>query len=237
MREALRGRRRHFRLVLADGIREDERVREVTALARTAAIPVATMPRETLDLMVGPVNHQGILLETSRYPWSDLDAQLAEPKPVLMLDHLQDPQNVGTLLRAAEAAGIGGVILARDRAAEITPAVVNASAGAVEHLRIAQVTNLTQAARQLKDAGWWVAVLDDTPSAQPLFEATIPDPTLLVVGAEGAGVSPGLAKEADLVLKIPMVGKVSSLNAATAGSIAIYELVRRSRSAAGSVAT
>jgi 23S rRNA (guanosine2251-2'-O)-methyltransferase len=146
---------------------------------------------------------------------------------VLILDHLQDPQNVGTLLRAAETAGVAGVVMAADRAAEVTPAVVNASAGAVEHLRVATVTNLVQAIEAMKRSGRWVAGLDTGPGATDLFTTEVPTPVALVVGAEGLGLGANLRKHCDLVLSLPIRGNVQSLNAATAGSIALYELLRR----------
>jgi 23S rRNA (guanosine2251-2'-O)-methyltransferase len=148
----------------------------------------------------------------------------------LILDHLQDPQNFGTLLRTAEATGVAGIILPHDRAVSVTPSVVNSSSGAVEHQRVCQVTNLAQSIEVLKKNGWWVAALEGSPDSADLFTATIPEPIAFIVGSEGGGISPGLKKHCDLLLSIPMVGRVASLNAATAGSIALYELFRRSKS-------
>lgn len=229
--EALRGRRRHRQLLLAEGIKEDERIRHLIDAARAANIPIIRLPRAELDRRTHFANHQGVALETTSYPYARLADVLMTPAPgtVLILDHLQDPQNLGTLLRAAEATGVTGVLIPRRRAAEVTPAVVNASAGAVEHLSVCQVPNLVQAIAELKRAGWWVAALDTGPDAHDLFKVELPSPLALVIGSEGTGISPNVRRHSDLVLAIPMTGRIASLNAATAGSVALFELLRRSR--------
>jgi len=227
--EALRGRRRHRRLYVAAGIEEHARVAAIIQAARENRLPVSIVPRDQLDRMVGSVNHQGVVLETSPYPYVDLNA-LADPSPesiVLVLDHLEDPQNVATLLRTAEAVGVRGVILPERRAAGITPAVVNASAGAVEHLQIALVTNLARTVDELRERGYWIIALEPGAAAQSLFVAPLPTPLVLFVGSEGRGLSPILVRRADVQVVIPMFGRVTSLNAAVAGSIDLYEVVRR----------
>jgi 23S rRNA (guanosine2251-2'-O)-methyltransferase len=203
--------------------------------------------RQMLD-QVGPVNHQGIVAEAATYPYVDLDELLSVPKPAwpapmsatggaeaasadasaqtadplyVILDHLQDVQNLGTLLRTAEAMAVTGVLLPDRRAAGITPAVVNASAGAVEHLRIALVGNLSQTIARLKAANVWVAGLDAGPDAIPLSKADLTGPLALVVGAEGAGLARLVREQCDWLLAIPMYGVVASLNAAVAGSVAL----------------
>jgi 23S rRNA (guanosine2251-2'-O)-methyltransferase len=204
-------------------------VQELIMQAQTRRIEVRLVPRRELDRLLGPVNHQGIALETSSYPYVHLDQILSQGggRPILVLDHLQDPQNLATLLRTAEAVGVAGVLLPERRAAGVTPAVVNASAGAVEHLRIAQVVNLARAVDEARDCGYWVLALEPGPSAQSLFDADIPTPALLIVGSEGRGMSPVLLKRADLQVALPMRGRITSLNAAVAGSIALYELLRQ----------
>ena len=225
--EALRGRRDVERLFLAEGGREDERVREISRLAQARGAEIEVIPRLMLDDVTRGANHQGIALEAEAYRYVELDQLLEIPGSVLVLDHLQDPQNLGTLLRTAEAAGIAGVVMPQNRTATITPAVVNASAGAVEHVRIATVPNLAQALETLRGGGRWIVGLDTGPGATNLFTTAIPTPTVLVVGAEGPGLSPLLRKRCDLVVSLPMVGKVASLNAATAGAIGLYELLRQ----------
>lgn len=227
--EALRGRRRHRLLLVAEGTERQGRVQTLVELALAKGLPVRRVPRRELDRLLGPVNHQGIALETAAYPYVRLDQILhhAAGRPILALDHLQDPQNLATLLRTAEAVGVAGVLLPERRAAGVTPAVVNASAGAVEHLRIAPVVNLARAVDEAREHGYWITALEPGPAAQNLFEADVPTPALLIVGSEGRGMSPVLLERADVQVALPMRGYVTSLNAAVAGSIALYELLRR----------
>jgi 23S rRNA (guanosine2251-2'-O)-methyltransferase len=225
--EALRGRRSIERLFVAEGAREDERLRGLMALATERGAEIDRIPRLMLDDATRGANHQGIALEAEPYRYAEFEDLLAAPGTILVLDHLQDPQNVGTLFRAAEAAGVAGVVIPADRAAGVTPAVVNASAGAVEHLRVTAVPNLARALEAFKGTGRWVAGLDAGSGASNIFATEIPTPTVLVVGAEAAGLGTNLRKHCDLLLALPMRGHVDSLNAATAGAIAIYELLRR----------
>lgn len=231
--ETLRGNREVFGLTFAEGIKLDDRLRRIEAAAVERGIPIDRAPRELLDALA-PANHQGVLLEAGGFPYADLDDLRNNPGTVLILDHLQDPQNLGTLIRTAEAAGVTGIVIPENRSAEITPAVVNASAGAVELLPVAVVPNLSNAIKALRSAGWWVAALDSGDDAVDIQSAELPLPLALVVGSEGEGVSSLLRKTADLILSIPMVGRIESLNAATAGSIAIYEVFRRERKLAAS---
>jgi 23S rRNA (guanosine2251-2'-O)-methyltransferase len=226
--ETLRGRRGVERLFLAEGGRADERIREITQLAQERGAETEVIPRLMLDDVTRGANHQGVALEAEAYRYTDFDQLLEIPGSVLVLDHLQDPQNLGTLLRAAEAAGVAGVVMPQNRTATVTPAVVNASAGAVEHMRIAMVPNLAQALESLRGSGRWVVGLDTGPGSSNLFTTAIPTPTALVVGAEGSGLSPLLRKRCDIVVSLPMLGRVASLNAATAGAIGLYELLRQS---------
>jgi 23S rRNA (guanosine2251-2'-O)-methyltransferase len=197
--------------------------------ASRRGVPVERLDRRELDEMTGGVNHQGIALVASGYPYASFEEIADRDGTVLVLDHLQDPQNVGTLLRAADAAGIAGVIIPRDRAAEVTPSVVNASSGAVEHVLVAQQPNLVRSIESLKESGRWALALDTGDRSVDLFSADLPLPATLVIGSEGDGVTPIVRKACDLVVQIPMAGRVASLNAATAGSIALFELVRRQR--------
>jgi 23S rRNA (guanosine2251-2'-O)-methyltransferase len=230
--ECLRaGRRTVHRILLAEGTRRSGTAADIITLAQERRCPLAEVPRQALE-RVGAVNHQGVLAETSPYPYVPLDDLLARAAAAaslyLVLDHLQDVQNLGTLLRTAEAMAVTGVLLPDRRSAEITPAVVNASAGAVEHLHIAQVGNLVQALQALKGAGVWIAGLDDAPGALPLGQADLGGHLALVVGAEGAGMSRLVRETCDWRLAIPMFGAVSSLNAAVSGSVALVA-ARQSR--------
>jgi 23S rRNA (guanosine2251-2'-O)-methyltransferase len=227
--ETLKGNRDVFAVMIADGVRMDDRMRRIQALAGTRRIPIDFVPRQLLDELT-TANHQGVVLEAGSFRYADLDDIRERPGTVLIFDHLQDPQNFGTLIRTAAAAGASGIIIPENRAADVTPAVVNASAGAVELIPVAVVPNLNNALKALKARGWWAAALDTGDDAIDIQQGEIPDPVALIIGSEGDGVSPLLRKNCDLILSIPMVGSVESLNAATAGSIAVYELLRRQRS-------
>jgi 23S rRNA (guanosine2251-2'-O)-methyltransferase len=226
--ETLRSARRTgTRLWVAEGMRQDVRVDEIVELAKTQEILVESVPRPLLDDMLPDVNHQGVLLEVPEFPYADLEDVIERPGTVLMLDHVQDPQNFGTLLRAADAAGVAGVVIPADRSVSVTPAVVNASAGAVEHLEIALVPNLGRAIDKLEESGRWIVGLAEGDGSQPLFETDVPMPVVLIVGSEGSGLSAGVRKRCQLLVSLPMLGRIGSLNAATAGSIALYDILRR----------
>jgi len=224
--ETLRARRRQpFRLRIAQGVEEKGRLQEIIKLCAARKLPVERVARQVLDSLAQ--GHQGVALETSAYPYSTLPdilkaaEQSSEPPFLLILDTLQDPQNLGTLLRAAEAVGVHGVLLPLRHTASVTPAVVNASSGASEHLLIAQA-NLAQAILTLKENDVWVVGLDADPPAQPPDKVRLDGPLALVVGSEGSGMRDLVRKSCDLLLRLPMRGQVASLNAATAGSVALY---------------
>lgn len=231
--ESLRaGRRQFYRLLLADTVRATDIVDDILTLAERASVPVERVPRRHLDWL-GEANHQGVALEASEYPYVDLDDILAEsirrsePPFLLLLDLLQDPQNVGTLLRTAEAVGVHGVVLQQRRAVGITPAVVHTSAGAVEHLLVAQVTNLPETVEYLKTRGIWVFGLEAVRGAKPYDQADFTGPVALVVGSEGEGIRRLVSERCDGMIWLPMRGNVTSLNAAVAGSIVLYEAWRQ----------
>jgi 23S rRNA (guanosine2251-2'-O)-methyltransferase len=226
--EALRARRRRlYNLYLGSTVKEAGLVVQILGLADQAGCRVQRIDRVQLDQMLPGANHQGLTLEVSPYPYVAEGALLeaaqraGEPPLLLLLDHLEDPQNVGTLLRTAEAMAVHGVILPRRRAAGITPAVSNASSGAVEHLLIAEVTNLARTQEWLKNKGIWIAGLDDSPSAQELAQSDLDGPLALVVGNEAKGLSRLVREKCDWLVRIPMLGQVQSLNAAIAGSVVL----------------
>jgi 23S rRNA (guanosine2251-2'-O)-methyltransferase len=227
VRECLRARRRHIhQLILAQGVSEKDVVAEILDLAAGLRLPLRRVPRSQLD-RIAKVN-QGVALEVAGYPYADIQDilrranKLAEQPFVLALDHVQDPHNLGALLRTAEVVGAHGAIIPRRRAAEVTPAVASASAGACEHLQIAQVTNLARTLGDLKAEGLWVAGLDSHPDAQPYHQIDLNLPLALVVGAEGQGLSRLVRETCDLLLRLPMRGQIESLNASVAGGIALY---------------
>lgn len=224
----LANRRRHQRLLVGDGLEQHARIQEITQIAVDRGIEVKRTPRHDLDTLVSG-NHQGVALVTSTYPYAEvlnLAELAANHRALLALDGLADPQNVGTLLRTAEITGIAGVIIPTDRAASITPAVVNASAGAVEHLNILQEVNLSRWLMRAKEAGFWVVGLAGDDEASSLFEVSMQPPVVIVTGSEGAGIRRLVRETCDIVAAIPMAGQIASLNAAVAGSIALYEVFR-----------
>lgn len=238
--EALRAGRRHFYRLWLEGDEKSKAqgiVGEIVALAESLSLPVRWLRGGVFDrLKEQHVNHQGVALEVGDYPYIDLDAILAQVRRkdaplLLLLDHVQDPQNLGTLIRTAEAMGVDGIVLPDRRAAGITPAVSNASAGAVEHLSVAQVTNLNRTIETLKGANVWVAGLDMGDDTQPLDKVDLTGALALVVGSEGSGLSRLTREKCDFLINLPMYGRVESLNAAVAGSIVLYT-ARRQREVA-----
>ncbi len=226
VREALRAGRRTFRrLRLAQGTQPKGIVAEILELVREKRLSVEPVERRVLEALSD--GHQGLALESSPYPYVPLSEILApsrrpQPAPLfLLLDLVQDPQNLGTLLRTAEAAGVDGVLLPAHRAAHITPAVVNASSGACEHLRVTRA-NLAQVIAELKQLGVWVMGLEGGPQAEALSRIDLRRPLAIVLGGEAGGLRPLVRRECDLLAAIPMHGKIESLNAAVAGSIALY---------------
>ena len=237
--ESLRaGRRKSYKLMLAEGVRQTDTIGQIVFLAEQAGVSVKRTQRRNLDRL-GSVNHQGVALETSEYLYSALDDLLAvaesrgEAPLLLLLDLLKDPQNVGSLLRTAEAVGVHGVVIQRRRAVGITPAVIHASAGAVEYLQVAQVTNLVEAIGRLKAYDVWVAGLEAVRGAQRYDQADLSGSLALVVGSEGEGLRRLVRERCDFLLRLPMRGQVTSLNAAVAGSIVLYEAQRRRMACAG----
>lgn len=228
--ESLRGRRAvPKQLWIAEGLQPDDRLDQIKEIAAELEIPIDTAPRALLDDLTTGANHQGVVLDPADYPYLDLSDLIESGKTLLVLDHVQDPQNFGSLIRAAEAVDIGGVIIPQDRSVSVTPSVVNASAGAVEHVPVALVANLNRALEKLEDAGYWTAGLASDDSASDLFETDLPDPVALVVGSEGRGLSQAVKAKCQLLLRIPMMGRIESLNAATAGAVALYEIIRQKR--------
>ena len=230
--EVLRAKRRQaFRLLVAKGIKPEGQLPQILQIAQARRLPIEEVPRAQLDALAN--HHQGVALEASSYPYAALEDLLInsqrqpEPPFFLLLDALQDPQNLGSLLRTAEAMGVHGVVLPSRQAAQITPAVVHASSGASEHLLIAQY-NLAQAIERMKQLDIWIYGLDQAPSSKTPAELRFDVGLALVVGNEGTGMRQLVRQSCDELLRLPMVGKIESLNAAVAGSIALY-LVRQAR--------
>ena len=226
--EALRAKRREvFRIQIAEGVQEKGHLADILKMAKDRRIPMERVPRARLDKI--HQNHQGVAAEVSGYSYSDLVEileranQKNEPPFLLLLDSLNDPQNFGTLLRTAEGVGVHGVIIPLAHTVEVTPAVVNASSGASEHLLIARA-NLAQAIESLKEAEVWIVGLDQdaADASQESNSRHLKGALGLVVGSEGEGLRALVRSKCDIVLKLPMRGEVESLNAAVAGSVALY---------------
>jgi len=224
-------RRRLFRLWL-EGTEEPARagiIGDIIAQAETLSIPMRTIKGGMFDKFATQgSNAQGVVLEVGDYPYVELDDCLDYAKAVgeapliLLLDHLQDPQNLGTLFRTAEAMGVHGVVIPDRRAAQVTASVSNASAGAVEHLRVAQIANINRTIDELKKSNIWVAGLDNVDSALNLGDANLDGALALVVGSEGDGLNRLTRERCDFLVRLPMLGQIESLNAAVAGSIVLY---------------
>ena len=225
--ETIRAKRRDvFKIEIADNVQIKGKMAEIYTLAGQRKIPIVKAKRAQLDKIHD--HNQGVVAEVSQYPYSDvidiLDhaKKLDEPPFILLLDTLNDPQNFGTLIRTAEAVGVHGIIIPLAHSVEVTPAAVNASSGASEHMRIAR-SNLAQAIDALKEENVWVVGLDQ--NGETIGEKTkrhLTGATAVVVGSEGEGIRKLTRDKCDIILQLPMRGQIESLNAAVAGSVALY---------------
>jgi 23S rRNA (guanosine2251-2'-O)-methyltransferase len=232
--EALRAGRGIRRLLIADGAHGLD---NLIAEARRKRVLCEAAERRELDRRAGE-HHQGVIAEADPFAYAHLDDLLAEadgrdePAFVLVLDSLQDPQNFGTLLRTAQAVGVHGVVIPEHRAVGVTPAVSNSSAGAVEHLKVARVTNLARTLNELKARGAWVYGLS-VDAEQAYWDVDLSGPLAVVVGSEGSGLGRLVREACDALVGIPMAaGAIQSLNASVAGSLVLYEAFKQSRRSA-----
>jgi 23S rRNA (guanosine2251-2'-O)-methyltransferase len=227
--EALKANRRKMeQLLVAEKSEEKGAIGEIIQIATTRDVPIRRVPRHILNDLSNDANHQNVVLRTRAYPYVDVDDILAvasqrnERPFLLLLDLLQDPQNVGSLMRVADAVGIHGVIIQERRAVGVTASVSAASSGAVEHLNVAQVTNLVNTMKDLKDHGIWMIGLDIGDDLLPIDKTKLDMPLGLVLGSEGDGMRRLVRETCDMLLTLPMRGRVASLNVATVGSTALY---------------
>ncbi len=227
------GRRTASEIVLPPAFPdEDDQIRRIRDEAHARRLVVRTMERDQLDKLTRFGHHQGVALKTTGYPYVGFDELVQsaaddENALVLVLDHLEDPQNVGAILRTAAAVGVTGVVIPEDRACGVTPAAVRASAGGAEHVRVAHVVNLPRAMDELKKAGLWFTGLDWGKDAKTYTDVDFKGRAGLVVGAEGGGISRLVRDKCDFIAVLPMPGGFESLNAATAASVAMYEIIRQ----------
>lgn len=210
--------------------RSDSRGREIAQLAAQRSIPVTHGPRERLTDLTGHSHHQGVALRTSRFPYATLEGLLEKPlcerDPIVVLDSIQDPRNLGAILRSACFLGAKAVVIPADRSASVGQTAIRISAGAAVYVPVVRVTNVARALQQLKTAGYWAAGLDLGASQAP-HEADLRVALCLVIGNEQKGIRVLVKKECDLLLRIPSAGPLDSLNAASAASIALYEVLRQ----------
>ncbi|HZH76801.1 MAG TPA: 23S rRNA (guanosine(2251)-2'-O)-methyltransferase RlmB, partial [Archangium sp.] len=205
---------------------------ELLSRARDAGIRVERVTRERLGALAEGGVHQGVVAELRGFQYAELPdvleaaGQSGRPALIVVLDGIQDPHNLGAIIRSAHALGAHGVVIAKDRASPVTGLVAKASAGAVEHCAIVRVVNISRALEELKEAGVWVAAADPE-ATEPLWKARLDGPLAIVVGAEGAGVREGVLKHCDFRLRIPMAGQVGSLNASVSAGVLLYEVARQ----------
>jgi 23S rRNA (guanosine2251-2'-O)-methyltransferase len=207
---------------------DEGRFAHIIESVRAAGGRIAGADDEQLDRLAGSgARHQGIIAELREYPYVSIDAVTAErPDPLVLVDGVTDPRNLGALLRSAEGAGVRAVILARDRTASITPAAIKASAGAWVHLKIARCGNVARTLDELKEAGYWIAALAPGGGVS-LYDLDAARKLAIVIGSEDRGVREIVKKRADFVVGIPMRGRVQSLNVSVAAAVALFEIARR----------
>jgi len=233
--EALKAGRNVTRILLADRSRGGP-AEMIAGLAARKGIRVDEVDRSVLDRLAreagyAGVKHQGVIAYVAPVPYADLDEILrrardaGDPPLVVALDGVEDPRNLGAIIRTAEAASAHGVIIPRHRSAGLNAVVARASAGAVEHIPVARVTNLSRTLNDLKSSGMWVVGLD--PEGSCLWDADLTGPMVVVVGGEGKGMGRLIRECCDFLVGIPMLGRVSSLNASVAAALVIYEAVRQ----------
>jgi 23S rRNA (guanosine2251-2'-O)-methyltransferase len=232
VREGLQGvRRRPLEMFVARDQRS-ARIEELLAEAQTAGVPVRMRDKGDLDRLAGNPHHQGAVLRIEPFAYVAFEDLVArwrnsgEKAFFVVLDGITDPHNLGAILRSADAGGCHGVIVPKDRACPVTGVVDKASAGALEHILLCQVTNLSRTLEALKEEGVWIYGLAGE-SATTLYQAELSGDLALVVGSEGAGMRPNVSRHCDHLLSIPMHGGVSSLNASVAAGVALFEVVRQ----------
>lgn len=228
--EALKGSRSVNKLMIANGSTEGS-IKEIIAVAKEKGVNIQYWDRSKLDSIARGIRHQGVLAQVAPVQYAELEdiLQVAqdrnEPPFIVLLDELEDPHNLGAILRTADAAGVHGVLIPKHRSCPLSATVAKTSAGAVEHVPVARVGNLVQTIKKLKQEGLWVAAADM--DGKDYYDTDLTGPLLLIIGSEGQGVGRLVKEQCDFVVRIPMVGKINSLNASVAGSILMYEAMKQ----------
>jgi 23S rRNA (guanosine2251-2'-O)-methyltransferase len=222
--EALRAKHALDRILVAQGA-GGPRLQEIIDLARRAGVPVRFEPRASLDRLAGSSAHQGVIAMGAASKYADLDAA-ADAQLVVVLDGVEDPHNLGAIIRTAHAAGAGAIIIPERRAASVTDVVAKAAAGALEYLPIVRVTNINRALEDLKKKQYWIYGLDER-ATETYDHVEYSAPTAFVLGGEGKGLHELVRKHCDVLVRIPMAGKISSLNVSVAAGVVLFEWKRR----------
>jgi 23S rRNA (guanosine2251-2'-O)-methyltransferase len=232
--EMLRANRRQvLNMIFADGVKDSDEVDEIRKACEEREIRILKHKRETLDAWMNSANHQGVVAVCADYPYVDIDELYAEAEKeeenqlFVILDHVVDPQNLGSIIRSCECAGAKGIVLPADRAVGVTPAAVRASAGAAEHIRIALVPNISEVIERLKKYNVWSTGLEALPESKNYTDINFKGKVCIVIGSEGQGLGRLVRERCDNLARLPMFGKVGSLNAGVAGALAIYEVIRQ----------
>lgn len=231
--EALKGRPETVeRIAIAEGVVNQRVAGELMTRAREARVKIEMVDRERLDRMTEGESHQGVVAEVKDFEYIGLTELIKKAKAsgrqplVVLLDGIQDPHNLGAIIRSAHAFGAQGVVIMKDRAVGVTAVAVKSSAGATSHIHVARVTNLSRAIEELKQAGFW-SVAADPEAKEIAWSAKLTGPLAVIVGAEGGGVRKGVLGHADYKVRIPMQGQVASLNASVSTGVLLYEIARQ----------
>lgn len=235
--EALKGRRRVFRVYYARGLDVKGTAKEILSMSKEEGISLVEVNRVELEELSGIKSHQGFVAEVEPFHYLSIKELMGLPGAeevafYLVLDRVEDPQNLGSLIRVAEGSGCRGLVLGHRHSSPITPAVCKASAGAVEHLPLARVSNIAQAIDLLKSSGVWV-VGADMDGETPYYEVDLTQPTAVVLGGEGRGLRRLVKEKCDFLVRISLYGRVNSLNVATAGAVILFEARRQREGAVG----
>lgn len=227
--EALRSEREIEKLMVGKGT--EGSIRKIIGMAKEKKIPIQYREKQALDRIAKTGNHQGVIAQVSEYLYCGLEdilaraAERGEDPFLIVLDGLEDPHNLGAIMRTAECCGAHGIVIPKRRSAAVTGTVAKASAGAIEYMLCARVSNIGQAVDQLKERGVWIAACDM--DGQNYTRQDLTGSLALVIGSEGAGISRLVREKCDFTVSIPMKGKITSLNASNAAAILMYEVVRQ----------
>jgi 23S rRNA (guanosine2251-2'-O)-methyltransferase len=228
--EAIKNNREIDKIMIANSAKEGS-IKKIIGMAKEKNLVIQYVEKQKLDEIGESHAHQGVIAQVSEYKYADLDEVLEDVKSkdedpfFIILDEINDPHNLGSIIRTADAVGAHGVIIPKRRSVHITPVVIKASAGAIEYVPVCKVTNIVNTIKKLKDEGLWIAAVDM--DGDVFYKQNMKGPLGLVIGSEGYGISRLVKENCDFKVKMPMVGNVTSLNASVAGSIVLYEVLKQ----------